>query len=342
MLLVPFFFLLARPAAAQADQPAAKPDTPPNVVIIFCDDLGYSDVGSFGAKALRRPISIGLAREGRRFTNFYVGTGGLLVVASGAVDGLLSQPDRHCGRVGSEGPAWHQRRGIDAGQCAPSRGYATAIVGKWHLGHHPQFLPTRHGFDEYFGIPYSNDMGSPDTTPNSRTPAGRRREGDRTRSRSVATDHPVYRASGRLHRRKHEQPFFLYVAQTMPHVPLYVSDKFKGKPAAGLFGDVVMEIDWSVGQIFDALDKYKLADRTLVVFTSDNGPWLIYGNHGGSARPLREGKLTTFDGGVREPCIMPLAGPYSGRHRMRRAGDDDRSVADTSPIWPGPKHRRTA
>ena len=300
--------LLAVPAAGRAEPPA-KDATPPNFVVIMCDDLGYSDIGSFGAQGFETPNLDRLAREGRRFTNFYCAQ----PVCSSSRAALLTgcYPNR-IGIVGALNPK--DRHGISdremtIGNVLKARGYATAIFGKWHLGYQPQFLPTRHGFDEYFGIPFSNDMGSPDAThkfPNVPLIEGEKeieRGPDQSQLTTRYTEHAVDFID-----RKHDLPFFLYVAQTMPHVPLYVSDKFKGKAASGLFGDVVMEIDWSVGQILDALDRYKLAERTLVIFTSDNGPWLVYGNHGGSARPLREGKLNVFEGGVREPTLMRWTG----------------------------------
>ncbi len=189
------------------------------------------------------------------------------------------------------------------------RGYATAIYGKWHLGHQPPFLPTRHGFDDYFGLPYSNDMWP--KHPTSKFPPLPLIEGektirtnpDQTQLTTWYTEHAV-----RFIDQNKDRPFFLYVAHNMPHVPLHVSDKFKGKSERGLYGDVIMEIDWSVGQILDALQKHGLDERTLVIFCSDNGPWLSYGDHAGSAGPLREGKGTTWDGGQREPCLMRWPG----------------------------------
>ncbi len=282
---------------------------PPNVVLIFCDDLGYSDVGCFGAQGFQTPHLDRLAREGRRFTSFYAAQ----AVCTSSRAALLTgcYPNR-IGLVGALGP--NDRHGISADETTLAEilrghGYATAIIGKWHLGHHPQFLPTRHGFDEYFGLPYSNDMWP--QHPQSRFPDLPLIDGEKTVAlnpdQSQLTTRYTERAVDFIARR-HDRPFFLYLAHSMPHVPLFVSDKFKGQSQRGLFGDVVMEIDWSVGQVLDALDKHRIADRTLVIFSSDNGPWLVYGDHAGSARPLNEGKQTTFDGGVREPCIMRWPG----------------------------------
>jgi arylsulfatase A-like enzyme len=194
------------------------------------------------------------------------------------------------------------------------RGYATAAYGKWHLGDHPQFLPTRHGFDEYFGLPYSNDMWPYHPTAGDRFPDLPLIEGDRVINPRVTPEDQAQlttwytQCAVRFIERNKDRPFLLYVAHSMPHVPLYVSDKFRGRSRQGIYGDVIMEIDWSVGQILAALARHGLDERTLVIFTSDNGPWLSYGDHAGSAGPLREGKGTTWDGGQREPCIMRWPG----------------------------------
>jgi arylsulfatase len=190
------------------------------------------------------------------------------------------------------------------------KGYATGMVGKWHLGHHPQFLPVHHGFDEYFGLPYSNDMWPhhPEAKPGSYPPLPLI-ENDRIIDPDITPDEQAQLTTRYTQRalqfieKNHEMPFFLYVAHSMPHVPLFVSDKFRGKSQQGLYGDVIMEIDWSVGEILDALERHRLEHNTLVIFTSDNGPWLSYGNHAGSAGPLREGKGTTWEGGTRVPFI---------------------------------------
>jgi arylsulfatase A-like enzyme len=201
------------------------------------------------------------------------------------------------------------------GELLKQKGYATAIFGKWHLGHHPQFLPTRHGFDEYFGLPYSNDMWP--KHPTAKFPALPLIRGeetvetnpDQTRLTTWYTEHVV-----RFIEKNQDRPFFVYVPHAMPHVPLFVSEKHRGKSAAGTFGDVIEEIDWSMGEILSTLKKHHLDDNTLVIFTSDNGPWLSYGNHAGTAGPLREGKGSVFDGGVRVPCVMRWPGRIpSGR-----------------------------
>ena len=195
-------------------------------------------------------------------------------------------------------------------QVLKQTGYATGMVGKWHLGDAREFLPTHHGFDEYFGLPYSNDMWP--NHPQVKTfPPLPLIEGDKTLQtnpdQTQLTTWYTERAVKFIEKNK-DRPFFLYVAHNMPHVPLHVSDKFRGKSAGGLYGDVIEEIDWSVGQILETLKKNGLDENTLVIFACDNGPWLSYGNNAGSAGGLREGKATTFEGGVREPCVMRWPG----------------------------------
>jgi arylsulfatase A-like enzyme len=288
---------------------SARAERPPNVVILLTDDLGYGDLGCYGARGLETPHLDRMAREGIRFTDFYVAQ----PVCSASRAALLTgcYPNR-VGILGALGPA--DRHGLGARErtladLLRARGYATAAYGKWHLGHRPPFLPTRHGFDDYFGLPYSNDMGP--GNPAGRFPALPLLEGEAV----VATDPDQDQLTTRYTERavkfiekNRDRPFFLYVAYAMPHVPLHVSDRFRGKSKRGLYGDVIGELDWSVGQILDALGRAGLDRRTLVVFTSDNGPWLSYGDHAGSAGPLREGKGTTWEGGVRAPCLMRWPG----------------------------------
>lgn len=296
-------------------QPAAAAPRPPNVIVIFCDDLGYGDIGPFGCKAYTTPNLDRMAREGRKFTNFHVSQ----AVCSASRTALLTGCyNNRVGIHGALGPG--SRIGIHANEMTMAevfkqKGYATGMAGKWHLGHHPQFLPVRHGFDEYFGLPYSNDMWPhhPEAKKGTYPPLPLI-EGDKVIDPEVTPDEQpnlttwyAERAVKFIERNK-DRPFFFYLAHNMPHVPLFVSDKFKGKSGAGLFGDVIQEIDWSVGQVLDALKQHKLDDHTLVVFTSDNGPWLSYGNHAGSAGPLREGKGTAWEGGTRVPCLMRWPG----------------------------------
>ncbi len=296
----------------------------PNIVVIFIDDMGYADIGPFGAEGYATPNLDQMAKEGMRFTDFLVPS----AVCSASRAALLTGCyNRRVGISGALGPK--SQIGINAdemtlAELCKQKGYATAIFGKWHLGHHPKFLPLQHGFDEYFGLPYSNDMWPlhPAYVNLPAKTAKRKRgfpdlpliEGNRVINPKVTgkdqanlttwyTEHAVD-----FIRRNKEQPFFLYVPHSMVHVPLFVSDKFKGKSERGLFGDVVMEVDWSVGQILGEIKRQGLDEETLVIFTSDNGPWLSYGDHAGSAGPLREGKGTEFEGGIREPTVMRWPG----------------------------------
>jgi arylsulfatase A-like enzyme len=294
--------------SAQA-QESAKADRPPNVVIILADDQGYGDLGCYGAKDFETPNLDRMAQEGVRFTDFYVAQ----AVCSASRAALLTgcYPNR-IGILGALNPS--STHGISdqektLAEVLKPRGYATAIYGKWHLGHRPKFLPTRHGFDDYYGLPYSNDMWP--KHPSGKFPDLPMIEGEKVVAlnpdQTQLTTWYTQRAVRFIEKNK-DRPFFLYLAHNMPHVPLHVSDKFKGKSKQGLYGDVIMEIDWSVGEVLSALKKHGLDERTLVMFTSDNGPWLSYGNHAGSAGPLREGKMTTWEGGLREPCLMRWPG----------------------------------
>jgi len=307
--------LLATIALMLAGFAATAAPRLPNIIVIFCDDLGYADIGPFGCKAYTTPHLDRMAREGRKFTNFHVSQ----AVCSASRTALLTGCyNNRVGIHGALGPG--SRIGIHANEMTMAevfkqKGYATGMAGKWHLGHHPQFLPTRHGFDEYFGLPYSNDMWPhhPEAKKGTYPPLPLI-EGEKIIDAEVTPEEQpdlttwyAGRAVKFIERNK-DRPFFFYLAHNMPHVPLFVSDKFKGKSGAGLFGDVIQEIDWSVGQVLDALKKLGLDDNTLVVFTSDNGPWLSYGNHAGSAGPLREGKGTAWEGGTRVPCLMRWPG----------------------------------
>lgn len=287
----------------------------PNFVIIYADDLGYADIGPFSAaKGDARPRTPNLDRmaaEGIRLTSFYVAQ----AVCSASRAALLT--GAYPNRVGIQGALNHTAEyGINPAEMTMAevlkqRGYATAIYGKWHLGHHKQFLPVHHGFDEYFGLPYSNDMWPHHPQRGNFFPELPLIEGDEVvkldPDQSQLTTWYTDRAVSFIERNR-DRPFFLYVPHTMPHVPLFVSNRFKGKTAGGLYGDVIAELDWSVGQILDAVKRAKLDDDTLVIFTSDNGPWLSYGNHAGSPGPLREGKATTFEGGVRVPFVARWPG----------------------------------
>ncbi len=289
-------------------------DRLPNVVLIFIDDMGYADIGPFGAEGYETPHIDRLAAEGRMFTDFYVSA----PVCSASRAGLLT--GAYNVRVGINGALRHSADfGLNQDETTlaeifKQKDYATGIFGKWHLGHHPVHLPMNHGFDEFFGLPYSNDMWNLDPIDGHEHPTLPLLEGGRV----IDTDVTPEDQEGLTTRfteyavdfidRNKDRPFFLYVPHAMVHIPLFVSDKFRGKSERGIFGDVVMEVDWSVGQIMGALREHGLDDNTMVIFTTDNGPWLAYGSHAGSAKPLREGKITTFDGGVRTPTIMRWPG----------------------------------
>jgi len=311
-LLAGLVALAAVPQTQAADEGTRRP---PNIVLLFADDLGYGDVGCYGAKGYATPHIDRLAREGIKFSNFYVAQ----PVCSASRAALLTgcYPNR-LGIHGALGPA--ARHGINAGEMTlaevvKQKGYATGMAGKWHLGHHPQFLPTHHGFDEYYGLPYSNDMWPrhPEAKPGAYPPLPllenkRVANPDVTaEDQSRLTAEYTERAVTFIDRNK-DRPFFFYLAYAMPHVPLYPGARFRGSSERGTFGDVIQEIDWSVGEILKALDQRGLGRDTLVIFTSDNGPWLSYGNHAGSAGPLREGKGTVFEGGVREPFVARWPG----------------------------------
>ncbi len=307
----------ARPGpAARAD------DRPPNIVILFADDLGYGDLGCYGHPSIRTPNLDRMAREGQRWTNFYVGASVCTPSRAALMTGRLPVRTGMCG----PGPTEDRVLFPDSlGGLPPSEvtlakglkavGYATACVGKWHLGHRPEYLPTRNGFDHYFGIPYSNDMDRrPDAPPARmacidpkvpyfnvplmRDEAIVERPADQTTITRRYTEEAV-----RFIEEHADGPFFLYLPHSMPHVPLFRSEAFAGRSARGIYGDVIEEIDWSVGRILDTLRARGLDRDTVVFFTSDNGPWLTYDQHGGSAGLLREGKGSTWEGGMREPLI---------------------------------------
>lgn len=290
----------------------------PNIILIFTDDQGYGDVGVYGATGYSTPNLDQLAAQGMRFTNFYSAQ----PVCSASRAGLLT--GCYPNRIGISGALFpYDSVGINddeltIAEMLKAKGYATAIFGKWHLGWQQQFLPLQHGFDEYTGLPYSNDMW-PVKLDGTRAQPGEPRSnypdlplitGNETVDLITGYDGQdklttlyTEKAIDFINRHK-DQPFFLYVPHTMPHVPLGVSDKFKGKSEQGMYGDVMMEIDWSVGQILETLEKNGIDKNTIVVFTTDNGPWLNYGNHAGSSGGLREGKTTSWEGGQRVPCIF--------------------------------------
>jgi arylsulfatase A-like enzyme len=297
----------------------------PNIIIITADDLGYGDLGSYGHPNIRTPHLDRMADEGQRWTSFYAQA----PVCSPSRAALLT------GRVHLRSGMFGRRQGVffpDSRAGLPADevtlaealrevGYATGIVGKWHLGHLPEYLPTRHGFDSWFGIPYSNDMdwNLPDgmanrtayfdpeidywQVPLMRDESEVERPADqRTVTRRYAEDAVMFIETHQ------DRPFFLYLPHTMPHMPLFRSPAYEGYSPAGVYGDVIEEIDAAVGQVLDTLDRLALTQNTLVVFTSDNGPWTSFNTHAGSAGPLRHGKGTTFEGGMRVPGIFRWPG----------------------------------
>lgn len=280
----------------------------PNIILIHLDDMGYGDLSLTGATGYKTPHIDKMAREGLFFTHYYSAQ----AVSSASRAGLLTgcYPNR-VGFHGALGP--QSKMGISEeeetiAEMLKERGYATAAYGKWHLGTPRQFLPTNNGFDEFYGIPYSNDMWP--WHPTGSYPDLPLFENEEIVNHAVTPDDQTQFTTDFTLRtvdfikRNQNNPFFIYLAHPMPHVPLYVSEKFSGKSEQGLYGDVMMEIDWSVGTIIQALEDKGLDKNTLVIFTSDNGPWINYGNHAGSTGSLREGKGTTFEGGQRVPCIM--------------------------------------
>ena len=322
--------------------PAASQERPPNVVVILTDDLGYGDLGVYGHPTIRTPNLDRMAAEGMKFTQFYAAASvctpsraalltGRLPVRSGMTSDRrrVLFPDSSSGLPPDE---------ITLAEALKARGYATAAVGKWHLGHLPEFLPTRHGFDSYFGIPYSNDMDlSPGrehraanlepkveyfNVPLLRNDEVVERPADQTTLTRRYTEEAV-----RFIREQRARPFFLYLAHTFPHVPLFASHDFLGQSPRGRYGDTVEEIDWSVGRVLETLKDLGLAERTLVFFTSDNGPWLAFDTHGGSAGLLRGGKGMTWEGGMRVPGIAWWPGTVP-------AGRVNREIASTMDLLP--------
>jgi arylsulfatase len=295
---------------ALAISPDVLPNTPPNIVVIFLDDIGYGDLTAQGATGYQTPNIDRLGREGMRFTNFYAAQ----AVSSASRAGLLT--GCYPNRIGFAGALDHSAKtGIaqseeTIAEVLKKKNYVSGIFGKWHLGHHQQFLPLQHGFDEYCGIPYSNDMWPFHPQAASYYPDLPLIEGNEIANPKITPEDQAQmttlftKRAVRFIEQNKDNPFFVYLAHPMPHVPLYVSNKFKGKSKQGLYGDVMMEIDWSLGEILRVLERNGIDNNTLVVFTSDNGPWLNYGNHAGSAGGLREGKGTAFEGGMLMPCIM--------------------------------------
>ena len=316
-----FFVGSCKPKVAEEKKPA------PNVVIVFTDDQGYQDLSCFGSPNIYTPHLDQIAADGLRLTNFYAAQ----AVCSASRAALLT--GCYPNRIGIKGALFPQSKiGINPmettlAEMLQEQGYKTGIFGKWHLGHLPKFLPNNHGFDEFMGIPYSNDMWPVDYEGNQvdkNHPKAKRypqlpffknfdvvKEIKTLEDQAQLTIELTEAAVDFIERNK-DTPFFLYVPHPMPHTPIAVSDKFKGKSGQGRYGDVIMEIDWSVGQIMNKLKEHQLDKNTIFIFTSDNGPWLNFGNHAGSASPLREGKGTAWEGGQREPCVVSYPNGIEG------------------------------
>lgn len=312
---------------------AQSVERPPNLVVIFCDDLGWGDLGCFGNPTIRTPNIDRMAAEGQKWTQFYVAapvcTPSRAALMTGRYpirNGMTSAkravlfPDSGGGLPPAE---------VTLPELLKQKNYATGMFGKWHLGHLPQYLPMAQGFDTYYGIPYSNDMdkvGGPNYRAEVVKDANYYPDSahfnvplmrddkiiERPADQNTITRHYTEEAI-KFIRAKKDQPFFVYLPHSLPHIPLFVGEKFRGKSPRGLYGDVVEEIDWSVGQVLDTLRELKLDQNTLVVFSSDNGPWLTFETHGGSAGPLRAGKGTTFEGGQRVPTIFWWPGKVAPR-----------------------------
>lgn len=289
----------------------------PNFVVILIDDMGYGDIGPFNSKLNRTPNLDRMAAEGMKLTSFYaapVCTPSRAQMMTGCYAKRVSMPQV----ISPVCPTGLSAREHTVAGLLKNQGYATIAIGKWHLGDQPEFLPTRRGFDHYFGLPYSNDMGSQTNGPAKKAP---KKKGDSKAAPRpplpLLRDQKVIEAPAdqdtltaryteeavKFLAANKDHPFFLYLPHTAVHVPLHPGAEFKGKSANGAYGDWVEEVDWSVGRVLDTLRELKLAERTLVLFTSDNGPWLMQGTNGGVAAPLHGGKATTWEGGMREPTI---------------------------------------
>ena len=321
----------------------------PNIVLIFTDDQGYQDIGCFGAPKICTPHLDNMALEGMRFTDFYSANS----VCSPSRAALLT--GCYPTRINIPGVLFPRHKiGLNPSEITiadmlKNETYATACIGKWHLGHHPEFLPTSQGFDQYYGIPYSNDM----TIDPSIKLAGDAVLREGMTAEKIKTDKPKKNWVPLLRNEEvveypcdqstltqrytqkaiefiednQKKPFFLYMPHTLPHIPLAASPNFKDTSKGGFYGDTIEEIDWSVGEILNTLKRLKLDNNTLVIFTTDNGPWNLKNGHGGSALPLRGYKFQTYEGGMRVPCIMRWPGKIP-------AGSECHEIASTIDLLP--------
>ena len=322
ILLITLQIILFTLPPAYADQWSLEASRP-NIIFIFTDDLGYGDIESFGAAKIKTPSIDRMGRDGMKFAEFYSAS----PVCSPSRAGLLT--GRYPIRMGINFVFFPESYGglppgeVTIAEVLRDAGYTTGIVGKWHLGHREKYLPLQQGFDEFFGVPYSNGMGG----------------FYYIRGNDVIYENIDQRFLTRTFTResiafiekhsKDKKPFFLYLAHSMPHVPLYVSPDFEGKSKGGLYGDVIEELDWSVGQILDKIKALGIEEKTLVIFSSDNGPWLFMGSHGGSAGILRDGKATTFEGGMRVPTLAC----WKGKIKPGSIVDDLATMMDWFPTF---------
>ncbi|MFM2096376.1 MAG: hypothetical protein RIS70_3500 [Planctomycetota bacterium] len=321
---------------------SATVERPPNVVIIYADDLGYGDLSCYGHPTIHTPNLDRMAAEGMRFTNFYSAAEVCTPSRTALLTGRYPVRSGMCHdqfrvlRASAKGGL--PKNEVTLAELLKLQGYATGMVGKWHLGHLPEHLPPHHGFDSYFGLPYSNDMQPAPDAPQGRGKFFQENNDFwRTpliRDLAIVESHPDQRQLTRRYTEEaqrfiqahKDRPFFLYIAHTFPHVPLFASESFRGRSRAGIYGDVVEELDWSVGQVLQSLRDAGVERQTMVVFSSDNGPWLIFDQHGGSAGLLREGKGSTWEGGMRVPSIAWWPGRIP-------AGFVQREIATTMDVF---------
>jgi arylsulfatase A-like enzyme len=318
ILLIFAVLLNSSPSLAQVQQRAAS-NRPPNIIFIYVDDMGYGDIGCFGAKAIKTPNLDKMALDGLRLTNFYSAS----PICTPSRAALLT--GRYAARMGAEQMQLANvlfptnQTGLPQTETTLARAlkqktYATACIGKWHLGHVAPHRAIDHGFDYYFGIPYSNDMRPTPLVRNQQTI-------EEPVNQETLTARYTYEAVRFIEGAK-DKPFFLYIAHNMPHIPLFASTKFKGKSAGGLYGDVVEELDWSVGQVLAALKRFGLERETIIFFSSDNGPW-----YQGSPGNLRGRKGWTYEGGIREPFIVR----WTGHIKPRSVSDEPVCTIDIFP-----------